>query len=163
MKQAAIRDTETHALEQSIETIRERIDSLGVSEPVIEQYGLGENQILVELPGVTDNIDRVRDMIQSTAKLEVHAAVSPSGFDTEAAALQAAGGALPPDEEILKGSASGSGPDQFWLLKRPTIVEGLDFRDAQPTNDENNRPNVTFNLTTAAGDRFYKYTDAATT
>ncbi len=38
----------------SIETIRERVDTLGVSEPVIQQYGLGDNEILVELPGVDD-------------------------------------------------------------------------------------------------------------
>ena len=54
MKLAAIRDLETRTLDTSIETIRERIDKLGVSEPVIQKYGLGENQILVELPGVDD-------------------------------------------------------------------------------------------------------------
>ena len=74
MKEAAIRDLEARTLQTSIETIRERVDSLGVSEPVIEQYGLGDNQILVELPGVTD-LSRVENIIQSTAKLEIHAVV----------------------------------------------------------------------------------------
>ena len=68
LKQAAIRDLEARTLQQSIETIRSRIDQLGVSEPVIEQYGLGDNQILVQLPGVSDPA-RVEDIIQSTAKL----------------------------------------------------------------------------------------------
>jgi len=40
------------------------------------------------------------------------------------------------------------------------VVEGTDFRDAQPSQDENGRPDMSFNLTTDAGDRFYKYTDA---
>jgi preprotein translocase subunit SecD len=53
MTQDAIRTLESSTLDQSIETIRQRIDSLGVSEPVIERYGLGENQILVQLPGVS--------------------------------------------------------------------------------------------------------------
>ena len=55
---------------QSIETIRARVDTLGVSEPVIQEHGLGENQILVQLPGV-DDPTRVKDIIQSTAMLEI--------------------------------------------------------------------------------------------
>jgi preprotein translocase subunit SecD len=46
------------------------------------------------------------------------------------------------------------------VLKRASVVEGSDFRDAQPSTDENNRPDMTFTLTTDAGDRFYKYTSA---
>jgi preprotein translocase subunit SecD len=42
------------------------VDTLGVSEPVIQEYGLGDNQILVELPGIED-LDRVKSIIQSTA------------------------------------------------------------------------------------------------
>ena len=43
-----------HAVTQAIETIRNRIDQLGVSEPVIQEHGLGQYQILVQLPGVDD-------------------------------------------------------------------------------------------------------------
>jgi preprotein translocase subunit SecD len=46
------------------------------------------------------------------------------------------------------------------MLKRISEVAGTDFRDAQPSQDENGRPDITFNLTTAAGDHFYKFTDA---
>ncbi len=158
MTQDAIRTLESSTLDQSIETIRQRIDSLGVSEPVIERYGLGENQILVQLPGVSDPA-RVEGIIQSTAKLEIHQVVGQP-YSDDASALQGLGGALPPDEELVHGSASGSGPDQTWVLKRASIVEGPDFRDAHPSTDPNGRPNVTFNLTSEAGDRFYKYTSA---
>jgi preprotein translocase subunit SecD len=58
----------------------------------------------------------------------------------------------------MKGSASAGSPEQVWLLKRVSEVEGVDFRDAQPSTDQNGRPNITFTLTTEAGDRFYKYT-----
>ena len=51
MKLSAMNDLATRTVETSIETIRARVDKLGVSEPVIQKYGLGENQILVELPG----------------------------------------------------------------------------------------------------------------
>jgi preprotein translocase subunit SecD len=65
---------------------------------------------------------------------------------------------LPPDSVLMRGSASAGSPEQVWLLKRVSEVEGTDFRDAQPSTDQNGRPNITFNLTTEAGDRFYKYT-----
>ncbi len=159
MKQAAIRDSNTRTLETSMEAIRQRIDSLGVSEPVIEKYGLGDDQILVELPGVEDPA-HVEEIIQSTAKLEIHEVVGQP-YENEQAALAANGNSLPPDEVLVRGSGTGSGPEQVWVLKRASIVEGPDFRDAQPSRDENGRPDMTFNLTTEAGDRFFKYTSGA--
>ncbi|MDE3105380.1 MAG: protein translocase subunit SecD [Acidobacteriota bacterium] len=157
MKVSAVRDLEERTLETSIETIRERIDKLGVSEPTIQKYGLGENQILVELPGIDDPA-RVEDVIQSTAKLEIHA-VEGGPFATDADALQANNGVLPPDAVLMKGQGAANSPEEVWLLKRASEVEGTDFRDAQPSTDQNGRPNITFTLTTEAGDRFYKYTD----
>ena len=157
MKQAAVRDLSTRTLDTSIETIRERIDKLGVAEPVIQKYGLGDNQILVELPGIEDP-GRVEEIIQSTAKLEIHA-VNGGPYPSEQEALQANSGQIPPDSLMLHGSAAANAPDQVWVLKRASEVEGTDFRDAQPSQDQNGRPNITFNLTTDAGNRFYKYTD----
>jgi preprotein translocase subunit SecD len=157
MKQAAIRDLETRTLQQSIETIRQRIDSLGVSEPVIEQYGLGDNQILVQLPGVDDPA-RVESIIQSTAKLEIHEVVN--SYPDQQQALAALNGVVPPDEELVPGVGAPGTPDKVWVLKRAAIVQGPDFRDATPSQDENGRPDIGFTLTTDAGDRFYKYTDA---
>ena len=158
MKQSAARDLATRTLDTSIETIRERIDKLGVAEPVIQKYGLGENQILVELPGIS-NPAEVEEVIQSTAKLAIHAVVG-GPFATDQEALQANAGVLPqiPDAVLMKGSGSAGAPEQVWLLKRASEVEGTDFRDAQPSQDQNGRPNITFTLTTEAGDRFYKYT-----
>ena len=71
MKQTEVQSIEQHAMQQSIDTIGTRINALGVREPTIQEYNLGTNQILVELPGV-DDLSRVRDIIQSTARLEIH-------------------------------------------------------------------------------------------
>ena len=158
LKQAAINDLEARTLDTSIETIRERVDSLGVSEPVIQKYGLGENEILVELPGI-DNIDRVKDAIQSTSKLAINAVVGGPWSDDQTA-LAALKGEVPTDSMLLHGVATPTAPDQVWELKRASEVEGTDFRDAQPATDINGRPNITFTLTTDAGERFFKYTDA---
>ncbi len=157
MKQAAIHDLEARTLQQSIETIRARIDNLGVSEPVIEQYGLGDNQILVQLPGISD-AGHVEDIIQSTAKLEIHEVIN--SYPDEGQALSALGGAVPPDQVLITGSGQAGAADRVWVLKRAAIVQGPDFRDASPSQDENGRPDIGFTLTTEAGDRFYKYTDA---
>ena len=157
MKPGAARDLATRTLDTSIETIRERIDKLGVAEPVIQKYGLGENQILVELPGLSDP-GRVEEIIQSTAKLAIHAVVG-GPFADDQAALAANNGVIAADSILLHGAATSTSPDQVWVLKRASEVEGTDFRDAQPSNDQEGRPNITFNLTTEAGDRFYKYTD----
>ena len=160
LRPTAVQDLESHVVEQSIETIRERIDKLGVSEPVIQKYGLGDNQILVELPGV-DDPGRVEEVIQSTAKLEIHAVDgSPAGFDDDAAALASVNGTLPPDDYLVRGTGSAGAPDRVYILKRASEVEGTDFRDAQPSTDMNGRPNITFTLTTEAGERFLKYTQA---
>jgi preprotein translocase subunit SecD len=157
LKQSTIRDLEARALDTSIDTISNRINKLGVSEPFVGKYGLGDNEILVQLPGVSDP-GRVENIIQSTAKLEIHAVVGSYGSVAEA--TQANAGGIPPEDELVKGSNGVGGPDEYYLLKRLAIVEGTDFRDAQPSTDENGRPDITFNLTTEAGDRFYKYTDA---
>ena len=70
MKAQNLADLKNQAVTQAIETIRNRIDALGVSEPVIQEHGLGQYQILVQLPGVDDPA-RVKDIIQSTAMLEL--------------------------------------------------------------------------------------------
>ncbi len=158
MKLSAINDLEARTLETSKETISERINSLGVSEPVVQTYGLGKNQILVELPGIF-NLAEVEAAIQSTAKLAVYAVVS-GPYENDQAALTALNGVVPPGDWLVHGSASANAPDEVWLLERASQVEGTDFRDAQPSTDVNGRPNLTFTLTTAAGDRFYKYTSA---
>ena len=54
MKPMVVTALEEKTVQQAIETIRDRVDTLGVSEPKIQEYGLGDNQILVELPGIDD-------------------------------------------------------------------------------------------------------------
>ena len=160
LKQQPLNDMNARTLDVSIETIRERIDKLGTLEPVIEKYGVGENEILLELPGVFD-AGKVEDIIKTSPKLAIHEVVGGTGYPDQQSALAAVNNVLPPDEMIAVGGNGMGGGDQYWVLKRAAIVEGTDFRDAQPSTDENGRPDISFTLTTDAGDRFYKYTDAA--
>jgi preprotein translocase subunit SecD len=159
MKATELQATQQKVLQQAIDTIRTRVDSLGVTEPTIQEYNLGTNQILVELPGV-DDISRVHEIIQSTARLEIHLVVG-GPFPTEQAAAQSVGGVVPPDNVVMAyGGTEPSLMGQYYVLQRIPVVAGTDFRDAQPSVDENGRPDATFILTRNAGDRFYQFTSA---
>jgi preprotein translocase subunit SecD len=160
MKPMVVTALEKKTVQQAIEAIRDRVDSLGVSEPLIQEYGLGANQILVELPGV-DDLERVKDIIQSTARLEIHAVVG-GPYKDEQEALASVGGALPGDQELKNFSgmmSSGSDSNSVYILQKVSVVAGSDFRSADPGTDQNTgRRNVRFTLTNEAGDRFYEYT-----
>ncbi|HKN16106.1 MAG TPA: protein translocase subunit SecD [Candidatus Sulfotelmatobacter sp.] len=163
MKPQILTDLKNKAVTQAIETIRNRIDSLGVSEPTIQEHGLGQYQILVQLPGVDDPA-RVKDIMQSTAMLEIKQVLPDGGpFPSEQAALQSKGGILPPDAILLPGHAAPGAPadEQAWyLVSRVSAVRGKDLRDAQPSTDQNGQPNVRFQLTGEGGQRFYNFTSA---
>ena len=160
MKPQVERDLDAKTLQQAIEVIEDRINSLGVTEPLIQEYNLGANQILVELPGV-QNLDRIKAMIQSTARLEIHAVDGdPNGYPSEQAAIAAMGGTLPPEDELVHGSGTTSDTtDQVYVLKRVSVVAGSDFRSAQPsTNPNTGQRTVDFTLTDEAGNRFWDFT-----
>jgi preprotein translocase subunit SecD len=160
MKPAAETALEEKTVQQAIETIRDRVDSLGVSEPVIQEYGLGKNQILVELPGISD-LDQVKAIIKTTARLEIHAVVG-GPFKDEQEALASVQGNLPPDEMLMHGAgnmATGSSSDAVFILRRQYVVGGSDFRSADPGTDQNTgQRTVNFTLTNEAGDKFYDFT-----
>jgi len=161
MKPQNLADIKNKAVTQAIETIRNRIDALGVSEPTIQEHGLGQYQILVQLPGV-DDPGRVKDIMQSTAMLEIKQVLG-GPYSSEQAALQDKGGVLPADAILLPGHAvPGAGPsEQAWyLVSRVSAVRGKDLRDAQPSTDQNGQPNVRFQLTGEGGQRFYNFTSA---
>ena len=162
MKPQALADLKNRAVTQAIETIRNRIDQLGVSEPVIEEHGLGQYQILVQLPGVDDPA-RVKDIMQSTAMLEIRQSFG-GPYPSEQQALQDKGGVLPPDQVLMPGRSVGattSDSGQAWyLISRASAVTGRDLRAADQSRDENGQPSVSFTLTGEGGRRFANFTGA---
>ena len=157
MKPTAVTALEQKTVQQAIETIRDRIDAMGVREPVIQEYGLGKDQILVEVPGVSD-MNEIRKILHETARLEIHAVVG-GPFKDEPDALSSVNGNLPADEMMLHGSSTVTGDgDEVYILRRQYEVGGSDFRSADPSTDENGRRAVHFTLTNDAGDKFYEYT-----
>jgi preprotein translocase subunit SecD len=164
MKPQNLADLKNRAVAQAIETIRNRIDQLGVNEPVIQEHGLGQYQILVQLPGVDDPA-RVKEIMQSTAMLEIKQ--SEGGpYSSEQAALQEHGGVLPPDAVLMPGRSIGrtaegeAGETVYYLISRAAAVTGRDLRTAEPSQDENGQPAVRFVLSSEGGRKFHSFTSA---
>jgi preprotein translocase subunit SecD len=158
MKPTFEADLKKRALDQSIEVISQRVNELGVSEPVVQEYNLGSYQILIELPGI-DDLGRVRDVIQSTARLELHLVLG-GPFTSEQDALQQLGGTVPYDGKLVQ-TAPGVNPSGWYEIRRTAEVGGTDIRSARvSTNANTNEPEVEFFLTSAAGDHFADFTAA---
>jgi preprotein translocase subunit SecD len=162
MKPQQLSDLKNRAVTQAIETIRNRIDKLGVSEPVIQEHGLGQYQILVQLPGVDDPA-RVKEIMQSTAMLEIRQAMNGGAtYKDEAAALAASNGVLPDNSVLMHGRNIGAtGEDVVYIISRVSAVAGHDLREARVgRNSQTGSPEVNFFLTAEGGQRFSKFTGA---
>jgi preprotein translocase subunit SecD len=147
---------------QSLETIERRVNELGVAEPIVSRYG-GQDQIMVQLPGVTD-VRRAKEIIRSTAQLKL-TLVEQGPFPTREAALQAFNNNVPSDVEVLAGRQEGGGTagtagTVFYAVKKAAAVTGRDLRNAQQSLDEFNRPAVGFTLKQDAAGRFGNFTQA---
>jgi preprotein translocase subunit SecD len=149
------------------DTIERRVNSLGVSEPLIQTRG--SNQIVVELPGVDDPQAAV-NILRETALLEI---IDPQGqmlpvgtrVNTTLGAADAtdtsASGAATPDASpspeaspTVTPSPTPAGPTYT------TIVSGRDIKDAYPTQDQFGTLVVGFELDGDAADKFFEYTSS---
>ena len=160
MKPSNLSDLKSRAVTQAIETIRSRVDALGVSEPTIQEHGLGQYQILVQLPGVDDS-ERVKEIMQNTAMLEIKQ-VTGGPYPSQAAALQANNGIIPADQLLIQGNTLGGRAEgeQWYLVSRISAISGKDLRHADPSTDQNGQPDVNFQLTREGGQRFFSFTSA---
>jgi preprotein translocase subunit SecD len=162
LKISAAAGIRNEAFTQAMTTIRNRIDALGVVEPEVAEYGQGDYEMVVQLPGV-DDPTRVKDIIQSTALLELKI-VQDGPYPTKEQALAQHGGVLPPDTQLLPGkseSRNDSSSGEVWyIVNRIAAVTGRDLSGAQPGTDDNGRPAVNFTLTRDGAARFAQVTGA---
>ena len=134
---------QTDAVKQNITTLHNRVNELGVAEPVIQQQGA--NRIVVQLPGVQDTA-KAKDILGRTATLEVRMVE-----DDPAKVAEAQSGLVPAGYELLD-EATGRGGVQKILVKKEVELTGDNINDAQPGFDENGTPAVHINLdSTGAG------------
>ena len=142
-----------------MDTIRRRIDALGVTEPTITEYGQGDYELVVQLPDVSDPT-QVKNIIQTTAMLELKL-VQDGPYSSREAALAAHGGILPPDTQLLPGkneSSSSGGGEAWYLVNQIAAVTGRDLSGAQAGRGENGGWVVNFTLTRDGASRFSRVT-----
>ncbi len=146
MRGPVVSSLREEAVRQALQTIERRVNELGVSEPIVAPHGgIGGEQILVQLPGVSD-VARAKELIRSTALLEFKL-VEEGPSPTRDSLLQGRSGVVPPDMEVATGGVPGfEGEPLFYLVRRVAAVTGRDLRNARPSLDEYNQPAVSFTL-----------------
>lgn len=135
------------AIEQNINTLRNRVNQLGVAEPIIQRQGA--DRVVVQLPGVQDTAEAKR-MIGATATLEYRAVVEGNAQDAVAS------GRIPPEAKVYQRRDSG-GPV---LLNKRVIVTGDQMVAAQATTDQNGAAAVSVTLNNVGGQRMFDFTSA---
>ena len=140
---------QTDAVKQNITTLHNRVNELGVAEPVIQQQGA--NRIVVQLPGVQDTA-KAKDILGRTATLEVRMVE-----DDPAKVAEAQSGLVPSGYELLD-EATGRGGVQKILVKKDVELTGDNINDAQPGFDENGTAAVHINLDSAGASIFRQVT-----
>ena len=156
LKTSSAATVRNQALMQAMDTIRRRIDALGVIEPTIAEYGQGDFELVVQLPGV-DDPSRVKDIMQSTALLELKL-VQDGPYSSREAALAAHGGVLPPDTDLVAGSSRENANETWYVLNRIAAVTGRDLSGAEPSHDQAGRASVNFTLNREGAERFGRVT-----
>jgi preprotein translocase subunit SecD len=144
------------AVRQGLETIRNRVDQFGVSEPSIQQQG--ENRILVQLPGVQDP-ERAKALIGKTALLEFK--LLDDKIDPETALR----GGLPESDEILYqrrvDKETGQERKTPYVVQKKALLTGRDLSTARVSIDQNtSEPYVSVEFNAAGAKAFSDLTDA---
>ncbi len=156
MKPNIDKDMREQTVVQALQTIDRRVNELGVAEPNISRYGSSQDQILVQMPGLTD-VGRAKEIIRNTALLELKL-VEAGPASSKEALLQSYNGQVPQDMDVVSGAGGGESGTMFYLVRKVAAVSGQDLRGAKPTIDENNRPAVSFSLKNEGARKFGKIT-----
>ena len=161
LKSSAVSAIQDQTMSQSEDTIRRRIDALGLTEPFVAAYGQGNNQIIVELPGEGDP-NRAKSVIQAGGQLELRRVADTTTYPSETAALAAHGGVLPAGSELMPSKeVDANAQGSVYVVDRTPIITGRDLRGAQalPSTDNPGSYEVSFTLSTEAAGRFGPFTE----
>ncbi|MEQ4987374.1 protein translocase subunit SecD [Proteus vulgaris] len=139
-----LRDARTYAVQQNITILRNRVNQLGVAEPLVQRQGA--DRIVVELPGIQDTA-RAKEILGATATLEfrlVNTSVDPSALET---------GRIPGDSEV-KYTRDGMPT----ILYKRVILTGDHITDSTSQADEYGQPQVNISLDSAGGSIMSNFT-----
>jgi len=152
MKSSAVTRIEKDAVQQALETIRNRVDQFGVSEPDIRIQG--DRRILIQLPGVKDT-RRAKALIGKTAQLEFKL------LDETHDLQKALEGHVPPGDEILyQTEKRANGHPRAYLVHKRVLLSGEHLKDARVQIDRYNEPYVSMEFDRVGGRIFEQITGA---
>jgi len=144
MTDAKIKEVRDYALQQNITIIRNRVNELGVAEPLVQRQG--KKHIVIELPGVQDTAV-AKAILSATATIDFRM------VDTEGDLASALNGRVPASSEILYEQDG-----KPVLLKKRVMLEGSHIVDAKSGFDEYSRPQVNIDLDAAGGSKISNFT-----
>ncbi len=144
LSEAKIKEVKKYALEQNITIIRNRVNELGVAEPLVQQQGA--ERIVVELPGIQDTA-RAKEILGATATLEFHM------VDETADIQAAADGRVPPSSKVYNDRNG-----RPVVLQKRVILTGDHIVGAQSGFDEYSRPQVNIKLDGQGGNKMANFT-----
>jgi preprotein translocase subunit SecD len=147
MTDQKLADLRDYAVKQNITIIRNRVNQLGVAEPVVQKQGA--ERIVVQLPGVQDTA-KAKEILNATATLEYRE------VDIEHDVRDAVNGRVPPGSELLFEENG-----QPVLLKKQIIVTGNHIIDANAGVDEYGMPQVSISLDSKGGSKMSRFTKRA--
>src|SRR5271157_2150258 len=148
-------------VERTIQTISNRINQLGLTEPSVQQYGRAgdQYQVLVQLPGVDDPA-RVKELIGTAAVLEL-TKVEDGPFPSREALLSQKGGVLPLNTKLVKAKPRGAQEGEEWyLVARTPVITGREMRNARASQGDFRKWDTNFTLSPDGGKRFGRFTEA---
>jgi preprotein translocase subunit SecD len=148
-------------VERTIQTISNRINELGLTEPSVQQYGRSgdQYQVLVQLPGVDDPA-RVKELIGTAAVLEL-TKVEDGPFPSREAALSQHGGVLPLNTKLAKSKPRGAQEgEQWYLVGKTPVITGREMRNARASQGDMRKWETNFTLSPDGGKRFGRFTEA---
>jgi preprotein translocase subunit SecD len=154
MKPAALSALERDTIEHSVETIRNRVDALGVTEPIIAPES--GNRIVIQLPGVDDPA-RVKDIIKTTAQLQFRLVEGEPSSDPKTImqnvppAMQSEVDVLPGNEVDALGRTSGT---LYYAVRKTVPVSGTDLKNARVQKGRLGEPSIGFSFTPDGGRKF---------
>ena len=143
--EAELRAIAAGAIEQNVTTLRNRVNQLGVAEPIIQRQG--EDRIVVQLPGVQDTAEAKR-LIGATATLEFRAVVDGDAMEAKRT------GVLPPGARLYTIRDT----EQPVLLSKRVLASGDQMVGAKVGRDQNGLPAVDITLNSIAGQRMFDFT-----
>ncbi len=161
-----LRDTQDSTVKQALETIRRRVDALGVTEPNLQIYGGSgkevQDQIIVELPGI-DDPERVKQLIENTAQLLLQLVKKDQGgpFSSVESAVQANGGSIPEGYQIIPYREDREGQNQleYLVVNKTPVITGKDIKTARRGQDQNGQPDINFYLNSDGAQLFSRATE----